>query len=247
MDTNQTPNADAQADATKKVEEALAGKKDGEVQAKPEEATLKFINETLKRDFKSLPEAQKSLENLNAFVGDNSIAALREQAKEGELFTKVVQAVASSQGVSLQQARKDLLEEIQGVSSETKSPVGSQASAQSGTPDPVAEEVNRLKLKIETKELLDLHPEAKLVLNELNILAKASGKSLVETFESSGLKEAAKKAVDFDKSKEAPSASVNPSSRQGEELTKSAELVEKVKKQGRFEDKADLVAKYFGY
>lgn len=205
---DQTPKTDAEKQAVVEAA-AKAGNQDGAAVG-TEEAALKFLSETLKRDFKSIDDATKMLTNLNSLVGDNAIAELREKAKDAENFEAVVRAYAKEEGVTFGDAKRTLLENVK-----ASVPVKETSSPEIKSDDPLRAEFEKIKNKLQEKELIEAYPEAKAVLKELTAMAKSTpDKELREIYESSALKDALSKATQYDKSKEVPSASVSSSSRQ---------------------------------
>ena len=241
MDPTQMTDAEKQAIVQKAAE---AGKTEGKVDAPKEDEVLATLNQTLKRNFTSRDEALKSLANLNAMVGDNAIAQLREKAKDADNFQTFVEAYAKESGKDFSAARTELLEELNGF--KTSNPK-TEAPTQRSESDPLAEQVKNLTMKLQEKELLEAYPEAKNVLKELKDLSKIhTDQELKQIYETTSLKDIAGKASTYEQEKTTkPNSTVQSSSRQvdfGE--VKMKQLVEAVGKRGYEQDKVKLVQSY---
>lgn len=232
MDTSQTQTTDPAASTT-------GSQTDGGAKQAQGSDTLAFLSKTLNREFKDLDDATKSLENLKSMVGDQAIAQLREKAQDADHFNKLVSAYAKEQGVDTRDARRDILAELS--SGET-----TQTKVEPRADDGVREELRKLQLKFEEKELLEAHPEAKTVLDSVRDLARASGKSLSEAYEK-GLKDVVSKASAYEKEKGTSSTTAASNSRQGTAPELDRTLIDRVKS-GRASDvdKNELVSKFLG-
>jgi len=218
-------------------------KQESTTDGKPDEV-LAVLNTVLKRDFKSRDEAVKSIDNLHRMVGDNAIAELREKAKDGELFVKTVQKYASDEGITEADARKALLDVVMDTHTEPTKTVAPEQAAKASVTEARLEAA---LVKLQEKELLELHPEAKLVLNDVKALrAVTPDKELKDIYETSSLMQAAQKAAEYEKDKATKeSTAVVPNNRQANlEADNLKGLV--VKAQGGLEaDKVALVDAFF--
>jgi hypothetical protein len=215
-----------------------------------QDEVLAVLNATLKRDFKTRDEALKSVDNLHRMVGDNAIAELREKAKEAENFSKVIDAVAKAEGLDVNEARKQVLDELMNNSPAEVQKTEAKAQQQTTTAtdsryDKLAAKLDRL----EERDLLETYPEAKNVIKELKDLKQVySDKELKEIYEASSLKEVASKAANFEKAEtEKAGAGVESKSRQAD-LAGSAmkDLVHAAQNSGLQSDRQKLVEAYFG-
>ena len=200
---------------------------------------LSFLNGVLKREFKTRDEAQKSIDNLNSMVGDNAVAELRTKAADADAFAKVISAYAKSEGLTIDEARKEL---ITGASTPTMEEI---KPVETSVPAPAvdtkqAEKVDMLYSRLQEKDLLEAYPEAKHVLDEVKAMAKLTGKEMKEYFEGSALKTAALAAKEKEL-KDNPSP--NSNSRQGADLSSVQDLVATVSKGGTEGDRVALVTK----
>lgn len=203
---------------------------------------LSFLSQTLKREFKTREDAQKSLDNLNSLVGDNAVAELRAKAADADAFQQVIKAYAASEGITVEEARKELITGSNTAPMIEEKPVVPQAPA--SQPDAaLAAQVEKMALRLQEKDLLEAYPEAKHVLDEVKTMAKLSGKEMKEFYEGSSLKTAAVAAKEKE-TKDNPSP--NSSSRQGADLAPLTDLVQKVTKGGTELDRISLVEKALG-
>lgn len=210
---------------------------------------LELFNKTTGKEFKSRDEAVKSLDHLNKMVGDNAIASLRTKAEEAENFTKVVNAYSKDHGVPPSEARAALLKQVEeimeGTQETTQQPAQAKPS-ESGEGKKALDIATSLLEKYQEKELLEAHPEAKSVINEVKMLAKVNGKDLMKAYEESALKEMAIKAAEIDKKKTEPGTSAAPNARTAPTLEGMADIIKAVKTFGRDSDKEALVKKVLG-
>lgn len=244
MSDTQTQTTDVKVD-TKAAEQAASTQQattDGDT-----DAVIKFFNEQLKRDFKSLEEVEKTVTNLNSMVGDNAIAELRKKAEDADHFKKVVDAYANSEGLTFDKAKAELLKEVNVISAPTMQ------EQKLETPPSMdgfvkREEFEQIKQSLQEKDLLSAHPEAAHVLNEVKLLAASQNKSFIDVYASSGLKSLAETKSKFDlEQKEKETTAVEPNSRTmnlKEEETK--QLIDKITKFNVADDKAALVSKVLG-
>lgn len=218
-------------------------KPEGSVDGKPDEV-LAVLNEVLKRDFKTRDEAVKSVDNLKNMVGDNAIAELREKAKDADLFAKVVGNYAKAEGLTNEDSRKALLQEAM-----DQAPVTKQEEQKPQAVNPELErKLDEALVRLQEKELLEAHPNAKLVLNDVKALRAANpGKELKEIYEASSLKDMVAKAVTYETEKAAKeSTAVDTSPRQADlKADQFKDLVAKAQSTGMMDDKAALVAEFF--
>lgn len=213
----------------------------------PKDEVLSFLKESLKREFATRDEALKSLDNLNKMVGDQAINDLREKAKEADNFSAVVKAYAKESGMNLADARADLLKDIANMSTQSTQTTETKTETNSIDQSAVMQEVQALKMKLEEKELLEINPEAKAVLQELRGFAKGTGKSLADAYAGSALKDLATKALAFEKKEtEQKSTSVNSTSRQGFDAKEHESLINNVKTTNTEVSKIRLVEKALG-
>lgn len=228
-----------------------AGEKDGGANAS-EPGTLDFINKTLKRDFKSMEEAEKSLTHLNSLVGDNAIAEVREKAKEADDLRKIVEAYAEEEGLSYADAKTNLLKKIDPPTmDQTSTGSSTQQTAQPAVDSKKLADLEAtvadLKMQASEKSLIEKFPEAASVLPQLKDVAKARGASLEDAYDD-GMKALAK--IAFEKSQadaNAQSTSPKTSSRQGAvDANELQAAKERVLKEDTASAKADLVAKALG-
>jgi len=237
LEAGQTPQTDAEKQAVVEAA-AKASQKDGGAT----DEVLSVLNQVLKREFKTRDEAVKSLDNLNRMVGDNAIAELRKRAQDSDNFEAIVSAYAENENLTKQQAREDLLKEIQKTSTKTEVP-----SSEKNMDNAVLQEVKSLKMKLQEKELLEIYPEAKSILKELKDLSQIySGKELKEIYETSALRDTVRKVADLEKEKgERETTAVKSTARQVNfQEEKMGKLIEGVKKRGFDEDKIGLVEAY---
>lgn len=232
------------SDETKPNEADLVGAKpteapkDGEVPKGDE--VLSFLNGVLKRDFKTREEAQKSIDNLNSMVGDNAVAELRTKAADADAFNKVIQAYAKSEGITIEEAKKELITGSSTPTMEEIKPVENTPAAAPAADTKQNERVDMLYARMQEKDLLEAYPEAKHVLDEVKAMAKLTGKEMKEYFEGSALKTAAIAASEKEK-KDNPSP--NSNGRQGADLSSVQDLVATVSKGGTENDRVALVTK----
>lgn len=176
----ETPNSPT-ADVT--AGEGGKEAKNPEVQAKAEDGTLAFLKQTLGRDFKDIADAEKTIKSLNSMVGDRAISELRRDAKLGGEFKKVVEGYAKENGMSFDDAQAELLsmadEKVESTPSDADSRKVDEALSN------VTKEISSLKERQERDDLIRKHPESEHVMSELVTIAKATGKSLSEAYESS--------------------------------------------------------------
>lgn len=217
-------------------------KPEGSVDGKPDEV-LAVLNEVLKRDFKTRDEAVKSVDNLHRMVGDNAIAELRERAKDAELFSKVVENYAKGEGITTEEARKELLAEKR-----MEQPPAKQEEQKQAVAPELERKLDEALIRLQEKELLEAHPDAKLVLNDVKALRAANpGKELKEIYEASSLKDMVAKAVTYEKEKSTKeSTAVDSSPRQADlRADQFKDLIAKAQSTGLMDDKAALVAEFF--
>ena len=153
---------------------------------------FKKVAGVLGREFKDPEDLLKSVDNLHRMVGDQSIAELRTKAAEADNFAKVIGVYAKSEGLSLADARNELLNSVNDMSDVT--PAQPTEAAKVSIPEELVKRLERAEAvadKIQERELLELFPESKHVINEVKALAKAAGKELKEFYEASAIKEVA--------------------------------------------------------
>lgn len=153
-------------------------------QAGETKPTLEFLSRTLGREFSSLEEAEKSLANLNSLVGDRSIAELRSKAELASNFEGLVQGYAAENGMAYEDARAELMS-LAGSDGGS----GSQASQHS------QDDVAAIKQRLDRQDLLEAHPEAQSVYDDVIDLANARGLTLLEAYESSAAIQTAAKQL----------------------------------------------------
>jgi hypothetical protein len=216
------------------------------------DVTLKFLNETLKRDFTSLDDAAKTLANLNSMVGDQAIAALRKDSAD---FSKVVEAYSKSEGVDAARAKELLFAELSEFETRIKTDERQTEIPSQPNSKPMQEtdaKFRDLEIRLQERDLKEVYPESGRVMTQLKDLAKVyPEKDLKTIYEASGLKEMAALAHEKEKADaEAatkPNASVPPNAAGTVDFNgdKMKTLVQKVQSGGLDQDRIALVTEFF--
>lgn len=209
---------------------------------------LKKLSGVLGREFKDADDLLKSVDNLHRMVGDQAVAELRTKAAQADDFSKVIAAYAKEEGVTIEQARKEILSSVE--ETQTK-PMENENKTT--LPDDVMKRLEKAEAiaeKVQVRELLEAHPESKHVIEEIKSLARAAGKDMKEFYESSALKEVATKVAAHEKAeseKSKESTSPDSNSRQSPNLAEHSELVKAVSSGNASENqRVDLVKKALG-
>ncbi len=224
------------------------GKGDGNTQEQPKEKDdfLSVVNEVLKREFTTRDEAVKSLENLNSMVGDNAIAELRKKATDADHFSALVQAVAADNKVTPEQAKEHVLSTLKEFKPKPvmENTTNQQTPEAGGSSNPELEkQVQELLQARQKEELLRKYPDAEHVMSDVELMSKASGKSLLETFEGSSFKDVASKVKE---KAEEPASSPDSKSRLSSPDDSTKEIIDRIQKTGSQVAREELVKTILG-
>ncbi len=130
----------------------------------------------------SAEEALKKLDNLNKFVGDQTVADQRQKADQ---YEKLVKHVAREQGLDLTAAQSRVEEVLEQAEYSVPAP---QQPATQETEQPQVDlgtrkELKKLQRTVEKDQLLKKYPEAEAHLDVIEEDFDVTGKSMVELFE----------------------------------------------------------------
>lgn len=171
LDANSAGSAEGQENAMVNAATASdTSSTDGTSQVDP--IVLETLQGITGRKYSSLDDAKKHLENLNRMVGDNSLAEAREKA---QLLDNVLSGYAREQGISLKEAKEHIKNLVT-----TPTPI--QQSEVRATQETVPPEVHARLARLEQFEFLNENPEAKQYIDKVSEFAKATGKSLQDSF-----------------------------------------------------------------
>lgn len=217
----------------------VSPKKDSSSTTDPNKEVLSLVEGVLGRKFESVDDVKKTLSNLNSLVGDQAIAKTREDAK---LYNSFVERYASSEGKTVEEAKKFLADTLSGKvqtepakkSTQTEAPVVQDKPSD----NKLSSELEQLRSKFERSELIAKYPFAAEVQDEIAIIAAKQGVSQLEAFEKSPLKTLAESKAK-EESKKSPV--VTSSNRIGFDQKKVQDLGAKILKSNKEEDKIALV------
>ena len=140
------------------------------------------IEATLGRKFATKEEAIKTLQGLNSLVGDQAIARYRA---DSENYSKVKSQVAAQYGWTPEYTDLYLQGKVPGAAAPEVN-----KTSMDETKDPVARnEVAQLKAQLQQEQLTKKYPDAEAIIDVIKAVSQTKGISLLEAYETSGLKD----------------------------------------------------------
>jgi hypothetical protein len=198
-------------------------------------AALQLIEASTGRKFSNVDEAKKYLSNLNSLVGDQEVAKAREAAK-------ALADLTSKFGKTPAELEKLIADKLVEASQPKETPV--EKAGKEADKDEFMQRLERLEHAEQSQALREKYPGAAEVVDVVAMVAKASGKSYIEAFESSPMKELVELKAKEDAGK---TPIVTPSTKTNIDYKKATELGQRVLSGKASEsDKEELVKTVLG-
>lgn len=204
------------------------GKKDGS--ADVQGLSLGDLNIITGREYKTREDAMRHIKELNSLIGDDKIATDRKLAEE---YSKILGEYAANDGLSRDEARKELLANLNKERKEKPQEKDSEASR-------LSRKISNLEYRLEKEDFLRAYPKAEKLVSVIADGARATGVTLEEYYKSSGLKD----LVISEEAEKNPTVNAKP--RIQKTSAKVSQLAKAAKESPTDDNKQALVEEYLG-